>query len=206
VPLLDEVIVKTSARVPREGYIIDGGFAAQLAPLLDHQGIRWQPLAGQPRLDVDVYRATTVTFEPPFEGRTRVNIQGAWARETRTLDQGAIFVPLAQPGVRLIVHLMDPAGPDSVAQWGLVTAAFERKEYMEPYVVEEEARKLIERDPSVRAQFDAAVAADAELAKSAERKRDWFYRRLPAWDERFNLLPIYRVDQPIAATAPIKGS
>ena len=198
VPLFDEIVARVSARVPREGYIIDGGFAAQLAPVLAHHGIRYTKIAGQPRVEIDAYRATKVAFERPFEGRTRVALEGAWARETRTLDRGAIFVPLAQPNLRLIVHLMDPASPDSLAQWGFVTAAFERKEYMEAYVVEEQARQMLERDPSLRAQFEAALAADAELAKSPEAKREWFYRRHPAWDERHNLLPIYRSDKPIA--------
>jgi hypothetical protein len=202
VPLLDEVIAKVSVRVPREGYIIEGGYAAQLARLLDHHGIRYEKISGQPRVDVEVYRATKISFDPPFEGRTRMKLEGAWNRETRTLDQGAVFVPLGQPNLRLIVHLMDPAGPDSVAQWGLVTAAFERKEYMEPYVIEEEARKMLERDPSLSAALDAAIATDPELAKSADAKRDWFYRRHPAWDERYNLLPIYRVDRAVSAPLP----
>jgi len=200
VPLKDEVEPKVIARVPRAGYIIDGGFAAQLAPVLDYHGIRYTKIAGQPRVDVEAYRATKVTFMPPFEGRTRVTLEGAWAKETRTLARGAIFVPLDQSLVQLIVHLLDPGGPDSLAQWGFVTTAFERKEYMEAYVVEEQARQMLARDPQLRAQFDAAVAADPELAKSPEKKREWFYRKHPAWDEKYNLLPIYRSDRAVTGS------
>jgi len=121
-------------------------------------------------------------------------------KETRTLDKGAIFVPLDQSLVQLIVHLLDPGGPDSFAQWGFLTNAFERKEYMEAYVIEEQARQMLERDPQLRAQFDAAVAADPELAKSPEKKREWFYRRHPAWDEKYNLLPIYRSDRVVTGS------
>jgi len=63
---------------------------------------------------------------------------------------------------------------------------------MESYVAEDVARAMLEKDPSLRAKFDAALAADPELAKSPERRLDWFYQRSPAWDERVNLLPIYR--------------
>ena len=198
VPLRDELVPKISVRVPQAGYIIDGGFAAQLAPLLELQGIRWTKIDGQPRVEVEAFRATKVAFQPPFEGRTRVELEGTWAKETRTLDRGAIFVSLRQPSVRLIVHLLDPAGPDSFAQWGFLIPAFERKEYMESYVAEEAARAMLAADPSLRAKFDAAVAADPELAKSPEKKREWFYRRHAAWDERLNLLPIYRSDKPLA--------
>jgi hypothetical protein len=65
---------------------------------------------------------------------------------------------------------------------------------------------MLDRDPSLRAQFEAAVAADAELAKSADRRRDWFYSRHPAWDERVNLLPIYRTDRELAGDRAVISS
>lgn len=195
IPLKDEVVPVATAKVPREGYIIDGGFAALVAPVLDRHGIAYTKIGGQPKVAVDVWRASKVSFEPPFEGRTRVKLEGAWSGETRTLDQGAIFVTLRQKKVRLIVHLLDPASVDSLAQWGHLVAAFERKEYMESYVAEDVAREMLAKDPSLRAKFEADVAADPELAKSPGKKLEWFYRRHPSWDERFNMLPIYKIDR-----------
>jgi hypothetical protein len=195
VPLVDEIVPAVTVQVPREGYIIDGGWAALVAPVLDRHGIQYTRIAGQPKAVVDAFRATQVTFEPPFEGRTRIKLAGAWTRETRTLDQGAIFVSLGQRKVRLIVHLLDALAPDSLAQWGHLVTAFERKEYMESYVAEEVARDALAKDPTLRAQFDAALAADAELAKSPAKRLEWFYRRHPAWDDRYNLVPIYRTDR-----------
>jgi hypothetical protein len=200
IPLLDEVIPKLSTRVPSAGYIIDGSFAAQLAPVLELHGIRYVKVSGQPRVELEAFRASKVTFQPPFEGRTRVALEGEWARETRTLERSAIYIPLDQPRLRVIVHLMDPAGPDSFAQWGFVTAAFERKEYIETYVLEEQARQMLERDPGLRARLDAALAKDPKLAKNPEQIREWLYREHPAYDSRYNLLPIYRSDKPITGT------
>lgn len=48
----------------------------------------------------------------------------------------------------------------------IFNAAFEQKEYMEAYVIEEAARAMLAADPSLQAAFDAALAADPELAKS----------------------------------------
>lgn len=78
----------------------------------------------------------------------------------------------------------------------IFNAAFEQKEYMEAYVIEEAARAMLAADPSLQAAFDAALAADPELAKSPQRRLEWFYRRHPAWDERIDLLPVYRSAQP----------
>jgi hypothetical protein len=49
-------------------------------------------------------------------------------------------------------------------------------------------------DPSLRAKFEAALA-DPEFAKSPQKRLEWFYKRHPAWDERMNLVPIYRYDE-----------
>jgi hypothetical protein len=197
VPLKDELVTKVAATVPVEGYVIDGGFAAIIGPVLAHHGIRTTPITGRPTLTVDAFRATSVAFDPPFEGRARATFQGEWHTEQRTLDQGALFVSTRQPLLRLVVNLLDPAGPDSLAQWGMLNPAFERKEYMEAYVAEEVARDQLARDPALRAQFDAALAADPELAKSPAKRLEWFYRRHPSFDERLNLLPVYRANQAV---------
>jgi hypothetical protein len=186
VPYYDELEPEITVTAPRTGYIVDGGFAKLIAPVLDAHGIRYEPASGT--RTVEVLRATAVKFAPaPFEGRTHANITGEWKPESRTLDRGAIFIPIAQPTARLILHLFEPSLPDSLAHWGFFNVAFERKEYMEAYVAEQAAREMLEKDPKLRAEFDAAVAADPKL-----RRLDWFYRRHPAWDERVDLLPVYR--------------
>lgn len=192
VPVYDELIPKITVTAPRAGYIIDGGFASVVAPILDRHGIVYTRIAGEPSEKVEAFRATQVTFAAPYEGRQRAEIAGAWSAETRTLERGALFVPIAQPGARVVLHLLDPALPDSLARWGMFNAAFEHKEYIEPYVIEAEARAMLAAQSGLKAEFDAAIAADPELAKSAEAKREWFYERHPAWDERINLLPVYR--------------
>lgn len=194
VPLFDELIPALAVTPPTAGYVIDGGFARMVADKLDRHGIRYHRLAdSQPALAVEVFRVTKATFAPPFEGRTRATLDGAWTTETRALERGAILVPIDQPLALVAIHLLEPSAPDSLAQWGFFNAALEQKEYMEPYVIEEQARTMIARDPSLRGQFEAARAADPEFAKSPIKQQEWFYRRHPAWDERVNLLPVYRI-------------
>ncbi len=191
-PLYDEMIPKITVTAPRGGYIVDGGFAAAVALVLDRHGLAYEKLGAPASRAVEVFRATKATFGQPYEGRTRAEITGAWSTETRTLERGAIFIPTAQPGARLLLHLMDPSLPDSLAAWGMFNTVFEEKEYIEPYVIEAAAREMLAAQPALRAEYEAAIAADPELAKSTDAKREWFYKRHPSWDERINLLPVYR--------------
>jgi hypothetical protein len=202
VPLFDELVPRITVRAPLGGYVVDGGFAQRVAAVLDRHALRHVRLDGQPRVDVEVFRATKVTHQPAFEGHAPVVPEGAWTPETRTLDRGAIFVPIDQPGARLVLHLFEPALSDSLVQWGLFNTVFERKEYMESYVLEQVARDMLAADPSLQPAFEAAIAADPELAKAPRRRLEWFYRRHPTWDERLNLIPVYRTAQRLAAPRP----
>ena len=196
VPLYDELVPAGAIRVPRAGYVVDGGFALAVARVLERHGLRYRPIAGAPRLTAEVFRATQVTHQPSFEGHAPVELAGAWVAEPRTLERGAIFVPIDQPSARLILHLFEPSLPDALVRWGAFNAAFEQKEYLESYLAEQLARDLLAADPALAAQFAAALAADPALAASPADRLAWFYRRSPLWDERVNLLPIYRVDTP----------
>jgi len=64
---------------------------------------------------------------------------------------------------------------------------------MEEYVAEEVAREML-ADPAVAAEFKRRVEADPEFAKSKADRLEFFYRRHPSWDERYNLYPVLRAD------------
>jgi hypothetical protein len=192
VPLFDRLKPVISVNVPGAGYVVDGGFAPAVKAVLDRHGLVSRWLEEEPTVAVEVFRARKVTHQPTFEGLTRVAVEGAWAAETRKLDRHALFVPVRQKGARVVLNLFEPASPDSLVQWGMFNAVFERKEYMEPYVAEEVAREMLD-DPAVRQEWEAAVAGDAGLAGSAEARLEWFYRRHASWDERKDLVPVYRV-------------
>jgi hypothetical protein len=193
VPLYEGLKPAITVVVPGAGYVVDGGFAPGVKAVLDRHGLASRWIEDQPTVEVEVWRATKVTHQPTFEGLTRVAVEGAWKAETRTLDRHALFVPVRQRGgVRVVLNLFEPTSPDSLVQWGLFNAVFERKEYMEPYVAEEVAREML-ADAAVKAEWEAALAADAGMAGSPAARLEWFYRRHASWDERKDLVPVYRV-------------
>ena len=130
------------------------------------------------------------------EGRQRLTVQGQWKDEPRDVGAGALFVPIDQPLARLVLALLEPQAPDSIAAWGGLNNAFERKEYMEDYVAEQVARDMLQADPALRAQFQRKLEDEPAFAADAQARLEFFYRRHSAWDERYGLYPVLRLEQP----------
>jgi Zinc carboxypeptidase len=196
VPLYDRLAPSLVVRAPRAGYLVPPAHAAWLAHKLDLHGLRYQRLTGPARdLTVEAFRAAAVTFaSAPFEGRFTARARGQWRPERQTVPAGSLFVPIDQPRARLLLHLLEPTAPDSLVSWGFFHAAFEEKEYMETYVVEEEARKMLARDPRLRAELAQKLAADRSFAASPQQRLRFFSQRHPSHDDRVNLYPIFRAD------------
>ncbi len=194
VPLFDEVTPAITVGAPRGGYVVPAAHAAFVAAKLAIHGIESRVLgAAAPRLPVETFRATKVTLgTTSFEGRTPATLEGSWTAETRDVPAGSLFVPIAQPNAWLLMTLLEPTGPDSLGAWGFFNVAFERREYMEDYVAEAWASEAIAKDAGLRQAFEKRLAEDPAFVRDPAARLDFFYRRHPAFDERFNLYPIYR--------------
>jgi hypothetical protein len=196
VPLRDQVKAAISATVPLGGYVVPAAFAADIAPRLEAHGIAFSRLrGGRDEIKAKAFRATEVKFSAaPFEGRMRAQLTGAWHEAMYRPQDGALFVPIAQPLARLVVALFEPRAPDSFAAWGLFNACFEQKEHMEPYVAEQIARDMLGQDPRLAAEFWSKCEHDAKFAASPVARLEFFLRRHASWDARYNLYPVLRVE------------
>jgi hypothetical protein len=197
VPLRDEVKPTLSITTPRAGYLVTAAHADWMAQKLALHGIDSRRLSNAVTLEVEVMRATRVSRPPgTVESHGTMSIEGDWTREQRNVPAGSLFVPMAQPKARLLVKLFEPRDPDSYVSWGFFNAAFERKEYMEAYVAETIAETMLAQDPELKREFERRLSEDAEFARSASARLEFFYRRHPSWDANFNLYPVFRLAQP----------
>lgn len=196
VPLRDEVVADLQVQAPGAGYVVPAAWAQMVATKLVQHGIVFRKIdKAVDAAPVQTFRADQATFSPTsFESHQRLKVEGRWKPEPRNLGKGALFVPVAQPKARLVMALFEPQAPDSLLAWGEFNNAFERKEYMEEYVAEDVAREQMARDPALAAEFRRKVETDPAFAKNAHARLEFFARRHPSWDERFNLYPVLRTD------------
>ncbi|AKJ29765.1 M14 family metallopeptidase [Caldimonas brevitalea] len=195
-PLRDDVQPSLTVNAPGAGYLVPAAHARAIGEKLRQHGVSFRELSRPAdAVAVQAFRADKRTFgADSSEGHQRLTVEGRWAPEQRPLGAGALFVPIAQPKARLVMALLEPQAPDSLLAWGEFNTAFEMKEYMEPYVAEEVARQQLAADPALAAEFKRKLETDAEFAKNPAARLEFFYRRHPSWDERFNLYPVLRIE------------
>ncbi|GAA4867531.1 M14 family metallopeptidase [Luteimonas vadosa] len=194
IPLRDRVEPGAVVTAPKGGYIVPAMHARWVGEALGRHGITFRTLdESVPRARVQAFRADSAEFAAgSTESHQRLSLVGQWKPERRTVDPGALFVPIAQPLSRVVVAMLEPQAPDSLVSWGMFNNHFERKEYMEAYVAEEVAREMLARDSGLRKEFARKLREDPAFAASPRARLEFFYRRHSSWDERYNLYPVLR--------------
>ncbi len=193
---------KATLTAPRPAaYLVPAGWPGIEEKLAAH-GLRFTKLAAPRTLPVGTYRASEAKFAAAsYQGRVRLTAKIARAVETRTVPAGSLYVPLDDPLAPVAMHLLEPEGPDSLFAWGLMSSALETKEYIDPRVLEPLAAKMLAEDPKLAAEWKALLS-DPKRAADARARHRFFYTRTPYWDESVGLLPVFRLDAPLEATAP----
>jgi murein tripeptide amidase MpaA len=192
IPMYDTFRV-TKAVAPPLAYIVPAQWTDAIAVLHAH-GLEIHFLAEAAAVEVESYRFTNVRWpDGPFEGRHMPRFDVERSIDAREFPAGSVVVPLAQPSGKVILNLLEPEAPDSLARWGFFNAIFEEKEYAEHYVLESLAREMMANDPALRQEFEARLAADADFAASPSERLRFFYKRSPYWDPQMNLYPVGRI-------------
>ena len=178
-----------SVKRPKRYWIPDA-WAGVVVPILRSHGIRVD--TGESRdIDVTLYRVESYELgKAPFEGRTRVD--EATFRTLRATVRARNSVVVDQPLGDLAMVLLEPQSPDSLFRWGFFNAIFQRTEYIDSYVIEPLAEKMLANDPELKKAFDKRLAEDAEFAKDARARRMWFYERTEFFDKRWRVVPVGR--------------
>jgi hypothetical protein len=195
VPFRDTLVPALTVRAPRGAYIVPAAYAAWMGEKLSIHGIRFDRVDNAVKAaSVEAFRATKVTpSTSTFESHTMMKLEGAWGMEKRDIPAGSLIVPISQPKARLVLTLLEPQSSDSFAAWGFFNAAFEQKEYMEPYVAEQVAEDMLASRPEVKEAFRKRLATDPDFAKDPDARLEFFARRHPSWDEQRDLYPILRI-------------
>ena len=188
---------RVTRSVPRpRGYVVLPGWP-RIEQCLRAHGLRMEALPADLEADVETQRLSEPRFAGrPYQGTTAVtSVSVRRALETRRLPAGSLWVPADQPDFEVAVQLLEADAPDSLLAWGILSAVFERKEWIDGQELEALAREGL-KDPKRAAAWEAALR-DPTFAGDPEARSEWWARQTPYWDETIGLVPVYRMLRPL---------
>lgn len=156
-------------------------------------GVQFETLSEPRTVTLEMARLVNPQLQPASEGHVPMRVASTGREQrTETFQAGSVRVPADQPLALVAAALLEPESPDSLLAWGFFPDILQRTEYIEGYAVEPLAQRMIEARPALALEFQAAVAADPELAADADRRLQWFYERSAYYDDRYLLYPVGR--------------
>lgn len=176
-----------------EAYIIPAEWDKVIERLSMH-GISYRRLAQDTELEISSYRFNDVTWQKqPYEGRQIAQFKTEKIFEKRIYPEGSVLIDMNQRSAKVIANILEPDAVDSFVYWGFFNAIFERKEYVESYVMEEYARMMLASDPGLKAEFEIKMQSDSTFASSPSQILMWFYQKSPYWDVQKDRYPVGRI-------------
>jgi hypothetical protein len=183
----DEIV-----RRPR-AYLIPPAWDEVIARLAAH-GIQMERLAAAQELEVEMYRLQEAKLAgQPFEGRVNVSCKPVLEKRKQIFPAGTMRVSTDQPLGTLAMLLLEPGSGDSFLQWGFFLEVLTPTEYVESYVMQPMAERMLAEDAALKTEFEQKLKSDSTFAKSPREKLQWLYRRTPFFDAQWQLYPVARV-------------
>jgi Zinc carboxypeptidase len=174
----DKIDTTAEAQMPL-GYLIPVAWKS-LADELALQGVEIERVAQPLEQEFETYRFSNVKFAPnQFEGRVMVDFDAKPVKEKVTIPAGSFWVPMKQQRARLILAMLEPQAPDSLARWGFCNQVFVGggRGAEGAYLTEPIARRMMADSPELRKQFEDRVASDPAFAADPQARLMWWYER-----------------------------
>lgn len=161
-------------------------------------GIQMKVLSESMEVSVEMYRIQDAKFENenhqsrPYEGHMQVN--GTIVPEIRkeVFPAGSVYISTDQALGDLAMILLEPLSKDSFFSWGFFLSIFQRTEYIESYVMQPLAKKMLDESPALQKEFEQKKELDKDFANNPYAIFKWFYSKTKYYDDRYLLYPIGR--------------
>lgn len=161
--------------------------------MLDLHGIPYERISAPREVEVEMDRFSDPKFAAQqFESRVRVTATSTRERRRERFPAGSVRVSTDQPLGTLAVLLLEPASPDSLFQWGFFNSILSPTEYVEGYIMEPMAEKMLAEDPKLAEEFRRKIATEETFRSDSRARLQWLYERTLFYDEKARLYPIGR--------------
>jgi hypothetical protein len=189
----DNFIAEDTIEIPR-AYIVPQGWW-QVTELLKLNQIKLEPLARDTTLYVETYRIEDFkTSEQAYEG----HYKHSETKVSKTMDsvefrKGDFVVKTFQEGARYLIETLEPEAPDSFFNWNFFDTVLQQKEGFSPYVFEDIAKNMLEKNPELKERFEEKKNNDTEFSNNWYAQLDWLHKQSKHYEEAHLRYPIFRM-------------
>jgi len=177
-----------------EAYIVPAEWQTVIERIKLH-GVEYTEIKKPVKLAVSTYKFKNAQWQQqPYEGRHPVRFDMDTVTFERVYPAGSLLLDMSQPAAKVIANMLEPKARDSFVYWGFFDAVFEQKEYIESYVLEEQARLMLATDPQLKKEYESKMASDTAFAINTLAIRQWFYEQSPYWDRFKDVYPVGRIE------------
>jgi hypothetical protein len=177
---------------PAKAYWVPAAWQDVIAKLGLH-GISYERIDAPREVDVTMLRLSEPKHAAAqFEGHVRVTASETPERRRETFPAGSVRVTTDHPLGTLAALLLEPSSPDSLFQWGFFNSILSPTEYVEGYIMEPMAERMLADDPKLADEFRAKVESDAAFRGDPRARLQWLYEKTQWYDERARLYPVGR--------------
>jgi hypothetical protein len=195
----DQIDTTLAAQMPL-GYLIPAAFSSAAALLQTH-GVEIERTTKPLDQVFETYRFTSTKFAAnASEGHVMLTVEPRVVEEKIFIPAGSYWIPMKQRRARLILSLLEPNAPDSIASWGLLDSVFEggggrggRGGAVGEYLSEPIARRMMADQPDLRQQFEQKLASDQQFAADPRARLQWWFEQSKYQPEDAGRYPFVRV-------------
>jgi hypothetical protein len=184
------------------GYLIPAAFSSA-ADLLKLHGVEMSRTEKSLDQVFETYRFASAKFDASAtEGHVMLSVEPRVVKEKIFIPAGSYWVPMKQRRARLILAMLEPNAPDSIASWGLLNSVFEGggrggrgggRGGVGEYLSEPIARRMMADQPELRKQFEQKLASDSQFAADPAARLRWWFEQSKYQPEDSGRYPIVRV-------------
>lgn len=184
----------TTIKTPK-AYVIPKGWWP-IIEKLDLNQISYKTLENDSTISIEVYHIEDYkSRKTPYEGHyLHYNTKVRKSTETIIFKEGDHIVSTDQKGFRYILETLEPEAPDSFFNWNFFDTILQQKEGFSPYVWEDKALELIEKNENLRIQFEEKKK-DTVFAKNWHAQLDWIHKQSNNYEKAHLRYPVYRISK-----------
>ncbi len=189
----DNFKVTKEIEIPR-AYIIPQGWWQVIERLKMNQ-IKMKKIDQDTVIEVEVYKIEDFeTSDYAYEGHyPHRNTKVSRSVEEIEFRKGDYLVTTFQDGARYLIEMLEPEATDSFFNWNFFDTVLQQKEGFSPYVFEDKAKELLQRNDELREKFEEKKRTDEDFNSNWYAQLDWLHKRSEHYERSHLRYPIFRL-------------